>query len=57
VVLAGGFEEGGAELGFTEGGVLKEALRIGVVKGLFFVGEWCRDGTEAFTDTGGTAGH
>jgi hypothetical protein len=57
VVLAGGFEEGGAELGFTKGGILEEALGIVVVKGFFFVREWCRGGAEAFADAGGTAGH
>lgn len=56
-MLAGGFEEGGAELGFPKSGILEEALGIGVVKGFFFVREWCRGGAEAFADAGGTAGH
>lgn len=56
-MLTGRLEEGGAELGFTESGILEETLGIRVVEGFFFVGEGCGDGAEAFTDTGGSASH
>lgn len=56
-MLAGGFEEGGAELDLAEGGILEEVFGGGLVKGFFFVGEGWGDGAEAFADAGGAAGH
>lgn len=56
-MLAGGFEEGGAELGFAEGGILEKAFGVGLVEGFFFVGEGCGDGAEAVAGAGGAAGH
>lgn len=56
-MLAGGFEEGGAELDLAEGGILEEAFGVGFVEAFFFVGEGWRDGAEAFADAGGAAGH
>lgn len=38
-MLAGSFEEGGAELGLAEGRILKEAFGVGLIEGFFFVGE------------------
>lgn len=56
-MLAGGFKEGGAELGLAEGRILEEAFGVGLVEGFFFVGEGWGDGAEAFSDAGGAAGH
>lgn len=56
-MLAGTFENGGAELGFAEGRILEEAFSVGLIEYFFFVRKRCRDGAEAFADTGGPAVH